>query len=120
MLAGNLGGVTSALLASSDAAAAAAAAARLDVLYPLRGATRCAPPGAPFEFTYPSSWLADYTVAERRAAAGQRQRALDPGAPLSGRRPRVVAEPDAAFGPPGSSGETNVSVIVAPIDDGFT
>jgi len=33
---------------------------------------------------------------------------------------RSVAEPVAAFGPPGSSGELNVSVIVAPIEESFT
>jgi len=30
-----------------------------------------------------------------------------------------VPEPSAAFGPPGSTGEENISVIVAPIRDGF-
>ena len=32
---------------------------------------------------------------------------------------RKVAEPAAAFGPAGSTGEQNISVIVAPIRDGF-
>lgn len=32
---------------------------------------------------------------------------------------RNVAEPVAAFGPPGSSGELNISTIVAPIAQGF-
>ena len=40
---------------------------------------------------------------------------------LSMHRPRRnVAEPVAAFGPPGSSGELNISTIVAPIQQGFT
>lgn len=34
------------------------------------------------------------------------------------RKRRVVAEPEAAFGPPGSSGEENISVVVAPIQSG--
>ena len=32
---------------------------------------------------------------------------------------KSVAEPEAAFGPAGSSGEENVSVVVAPIQTGF-
>jgi len=32
---------------------------------------------------------------------------------------RTVAEPTAAFGPPGSTGEENISVIAAPIAPGF-
>lgn len=31
-----------------------------------------------------------------------------------------MAEPVAAFGPPGSTGELNISTIVAPIQQGFT
>ena len=36
------------------------------------------------------------------------------------RQRRTVAEPEAAYGPPGSTGEENVSVVVAPIQPGFT
>lgn len=32
---------------------------------------------------------------------------------------KAVAEPEAAYGPPGSSGEENISVVVAPIQTGF-
>lgn len=35
------------------------------------------------------------------------------------RQKRTVAEPEAAYGPPGSSGEENISVVVAPIQPGF-
>ena len=35
------------------------------------------------------------------------------------RQRRSVAEPEAAYGPPGSSGEENISVVVAPIQTGF-
>ena len=35
------------------------------------------------------------------------------------RSTRGVAEPETAFGPPGSSGEENISVVVAPIQAGF-
>ena len=33
---------------------------------------------------------------------------------------RQIAEPIAAFGPAGSTGELNISVIVAPIQEGFS
>ena len=35
------------------------------------------------------------------------------------RQKRTVAEPEAAYGPPGSTGEENISVVVAPIQPGF-
>ena len=38
---------------------------------------------------------------------------------IDGRPRRSVAEPEAAYGPPGSSGEENISVVVAPIQTGF-
>ena len=37
---------------------------------------------------------------------------------LQHRQRRVIAEPEAAYGPPGSSGEENISVVVAPIQPG--
>ena len=126
IIGGNLGGVTSALLSSTDGAAAAARAAQLDVILPVRGSKRCAPLGAGYEFTYPAAWLADRTVAERRAAAGERARSLDPppltgeGAAAAGPVGRAPPLPDSAFGPPDTAGETNVSVVVAPIMAGFT
>lgn len=70
------------------------------------------------EFVYPDSWLGDQTLLYR--AAGKAERALDPP-PLSGGgggQRSNVNEPAVAFGPPGSTGELNVSVIVSqvPID----
>lgn len=35
------------------------------------------------------------------------------------RQKRTVAEPEAAYGPPGSTGEENISVVAAPIQPGF-
>ena len=35
------------------------------------------------------------------------------------RSKKAVAEPEAAYGPPGSTGEENISVVVAPIQTGF-
>ena len=75
ILAGNFGGATSLLLSSTDAAAALARSLRLDVLFPVRGAKRAlAPDGGGYEFVYPRSWLADQTVARRRAVAAELSR----------------------------------------------
>ncbi|GIL59151.1 hypothetical protein Vafri_14071 [Volvox africanus] len=58
-----------------------------------------------------------------RGGSGGSNGAVDGGAALAGTRQRPVvsvAEPVAAFGPPGTTGEENVSVIVAPIAPGFS
>ncbi|GLI62450.1 hypothetical protein VaNZ11_005080 [Volvox africanus] len=58
-----------------------------------------------------------------RGGSGGSSSALDGGAALAGTRQQPVvsvAEPVAAFGPPGTTGEENVSIIVAPIAPGFT
>ena len=132
VLAGNFGGATSLLLSSTDAAAALARSLRLDVLFPVRGFKRAlAPDGGGYEFVYPRAWLADQTVARRRAVAAELSRPLIDGplpsaAALEARRRRASSSraappgPEVAFGPAGSSGETNVSVIVAPIEPGFS
>ena len=132
VLAGNFGGATSLLLSSTDAAAALARSLRLDVLFPVRGYKRAlAPDGGGYEFVYPRAWLADQTVARRRAVAAELSRPLLDGpqpsaAALEARRRRASSSraappgPEVAFGPAGSSGETNVSVIVAPIEPGFS
>ena len=96
------------------------------VLLLVQGCKRCYDPENGYTFVYPANWLADQTLYRRYAQRIEAQSALDPP-PLGGgggRRPRrnpgEVAEPSAAYGPPGSTGEENLSVIVAPIRDGFT
>lgn len=89
---------------------------------------RCLPPShaaplAPgYTFLYPAQWLADQTLYRRYAERIERQAALDPPSLRGGRTRRAGggAEPTAAFGPAGSTGEENISVVVAPIRDGFT
>ncbi|KAF8072575.1 poc1a [Scenedesmus sp. PABB004] len=117
-LGGNLGGVTSWLLGLDGGRLAARLHA--DVLVPVRGFKRCLDAANGFEFVYPAAWLADQTLLYRAAQRAEAARSLDPQ-PLRrpARRAREVVEPVAAFGPPGSSGEENVSVIVAPIYAGF-
>ena len=132
ILAGNFGGATSFLLSSSDAATTLARSLKLDVLFPIRGFKRAlAPDGGGYEFIYPRDWLFDQTIARKRAVASDLSRPILEGpfpseAAMEARRRRARAAPAAppgpevAFGPAGSRGETNVSVIVAPIEPGFS
>lgn len=73
------------------------------------------------EFVYPADWLADQTLYRRRAERLEKQRPLD--LPPVGQLPRpkrTKYDPSAAFGPPRSTGEDNISVIAAPITPDFT
>jgi hypothetical protein len=127
-LVGNLGGLTSGLLGLDGGAAAGRL--RLDALFPVNGFRRAVDRQNGFEFLYPAAWLADQRLFRRYAERVEREAALDPP-PLRGGRagggraapPRRngggAPEPAAAYGPAGSTGEDNVSVIVAPIRDGF-
>ncbi|KAJ4802149.1 Photosystem II reaction center PsbP family protein [Rhynchospora pubera] len=115
----NFGGVTSFLLGLSPNTGRAL---RLDVLYPVSGFTRCFDLASAFEFVYPASWVGDQTLLYREAFKSESQRSLDPP-PLidASKRPtRNFSEPIAAFGPPGSNGELNVSVIVSPVPLDFS
>jgi len=68
------------------------------------------------EFMYPETWVADQTIFYRAVEKAELERSLDPPPLNSGtRRKRNVNEPVIAFGPPGSTGELNVSVIVSPV-----
>ena len=93
-----------------------ARANRLDALYPVDGFTRCYAPRAGYEFIVPMTWLVDQTQASRNARRGVES--LDPPALRAGRA-REVNEPDAAYGPRGSSGEENASVITSAVPRGF-
>uniref|UniRef100_A0A0F7H127 Photosystem II reaction center PsbP family protein n=1 Tax=Erodium texanum TaxID=28960 RepID=A0A0F7H127_EROTE len=116
----NFAGVTSFLLGFSPRTGRDL---KLDVLYPIGGYSRCIDPNEGFEFIYPVNWVGDQTLLYRAAGKAESQRSLDPP-PLTGSRSvdrrRNVNEPVVAFGPPGSSGELNVSVIVSPISRDFS
>lgn len=117
-LGGNLGGVTSSILALDGGKAAGVL--RLDVLLPVNGLKRCVDYTHGYEFVYPSSWLADQTILYRATERAEASRGLDPPPARPAQRPSPnVVEPVAAFGPPGTSGEQNISVVVAPIMGGF-
>ena len=105
---GNLGGVTSAVLETQPAAARAL---RLDLLFPVGGYLRHVDTTNGFEFIHPEKWLADQTLARRQAQRLEAQSPLDPPS-LRAQRRRASAEPVVAFGPPGSSGEENMSCVV--------
>lgn len=111
-LGANFAGITSFLLGFSPDTGRNL---KLDVLYPVGGYSRCIDTTEGFEFIYPSNWVRDYTVFYRAVGKAEAKRALDPP-PLNINRPqRNVNEPVIAFGPPGSNGELNISVIVSPV-----
>ncbi|XP_008789940.1 psbP domain-containing protein 7, chloroplastic [Phoenix dactylifera] len=117
----NFGGVTSFLLGLFPDFGRGL---KLDVLYPVQGFTRCLAPNYGFEFIYPAGWVGDRTLLNRVVDKAEAQRTLDPP-PLSNGRPppqspRSLSEPVVAFGPPGSNGELNVSVIVSPVPRDFS
>ncbi|XP_058216400.1 psbP domain-containing protein 7, chloroplastic [Rhododendron vialii] len=94
---------------------------KLDVLYPIGGFSRYVQTNEGFEFIYPAGWVGDQMLLYR--AAGKLERSLDPvlsNNNVASNRSRDVNEPVVAFGPPGSSGELNVSVIVSPVPLDFS
>lgn len=115
----NFAGVTSFLLGFSPETGRNL---KLDVLYPIGGFNRYIQTNEGFEFIYPAAWVGDQTLLYR--ALGKLERSLDPPLPSNGvskeRRVRNVNEPVVAFGPPGSTGELNVSVIVSPVPLNFS
>ncbi|CAL8464210.1 g3745 [Coccomyxa elongata] len=116
VLVSNFGGSTSGLLSLDGGRLAGRL--KLDALYPVAGHKRCLDTQNGYEFLYPSRWLSDQRLYRRYAERVERQASLDPP-PAARRKGRSVAEPTAAYGPPGSTGEENLSVVVAPINGGF-
>ncbi|KAK1571490.1 hypothetical protein Q3G72_018101 [Acer saccharum] len=114
----NFGGITSFLIGLSPESGRNL---KLDVLYPIGGYSRCIDTNEGFEFVYPASWVGDQTLLYRAAKKKEFQRSLDPP-PLNKVKSKKlnINEPVVAFGPPGSSGELNVSVIVSPVPLDFS
>ncbi|KAJ6775473.1 hypothetical protein OIU79_018606 [Salix purpurea] len=118
----NFGGITSFLLGFWPESGRNV---KLDVLYPIGGYSRCIETNEGFEFIYPATWVGDQRLLYRAAEKTEYERSLDPP-PLSNgksgdrRRRKNVNEPVVAFGPPGSSGELNVSVIVSQVPPDFS
>ncbi|XP_030474519.1 psbP domain-containing protein 7, chloroplastic [Syzygium oleosum] len=91
---------------------------KLDVLYPIKGYSRCIDTNEGFEFIYPANWVGDQTLLYRAVGKAELERGLDP--PPLNRRRQNVNEPTVAFGPPGTNGELNVSVIVSKVPLNFS
>ncbi len=113
-LGGNFARVTEKVL---SAVPEFARARRLDVAYPVLGYSRCYEPARGYEYLVPMNYVVDQTMAARKATRGVR--ALDPPALSARARRREANEPDSAYGPMGSSGEENVSVIASVVPRGF-
>ena len=118
-LGGNLGGCTSFLLSTFDKTHIAQELG-IDALIPINGRKRFKDSRFGFELTYPSEWLQDYTIAERQQRRAEKRRAIDPPSLKAKQQDQSIEEPLVAIGPPGSTGEINLSVIAAPIFPGFT
>lgn len=117
-LVGNLGGMSSFLLSLDGGSLAAKS--RVDVLIPVNGYKRAYNNRTGYEFQFPSSWLVDQRLYRRAVEQAEVRRGLDPPSLRRQDVPeRRVAEPQVAYGPPGSTGEENVSIIAAPIQSGF-
>ncbi|KAF8387809.1 hypothetical protein HHK36_026467 [Tetracentron sinense] len=112
----NFAGITSFLLGFSPETGRNL---KLDVLYPVGGYSRCLETNEGFEFIYPANWVGDQTLLYRAAGKAESERSLDPP-PIGARRRQNSSEPVVAFGPPGSNGELNVSVIVSPVPLDFS
>eukprot|EP00850_Spirogloea_muscicola_P003346 SM000013S26515 [mRNA] locus=s13:790144:791770:+ [translate_table: standard] len=114
----NFLGVTSLVLSTNTALSRRL---KLDVLFPIAGFKRCLDGSLGFEFMYPERWVGDQRLLYRAAERAERERSLD--LPSIRKKEqgirRAAVEPVVAFGPPGSAGELNVSVVVAPVARGF-
>ncbi|KAK7820096.1 psbP domain-containing protein 7, chloroplastic [Quercus suber] len=116
----DFGGITSFLLGLSPESGRGL---KLDVLYPIKGYSRCIETNEGFEFIYPAKWVGDQTLLYRAVEKTEFERALDPppiSTAQSNNRRRSISEPVVAFGPPGTSGELNVSVIVSTVSKDFS
>jgi len=116
-LGANFLGVTSALLSLNPALSRAA---RVDVLYPVQGYKRCLETSRGFEFIYPAQWVGDQRLLYRAVERAERERSLDLPSLQQQQNRRRSIDPVVAFGPPGSNGELNVSIVVAPTLPSFT
>jgi len=72
-----------------------------------------------FEFRYPAVWVQDQAIFLANADRAYTQRVTDPNG-LLGTTPSRPRGPDVAFGPPGQTGEENLSVVIGPVQSGFT
>jgi len=112
-LGANFLGVTSGLLSLNEQFAREL---RLDAIYDVKGYRRDRNEEKGYEFLFPNEYLADQTIAQRNAL--RRAQSLDLPS-LSQQKKKNVGEPESAFGPMGTNGEENMSVIVQTSTKGF-
>ena len=112
-LGANFLGVTSGLLSLNEQFARDL---RLDAIYDVKGYRRDRNEEKGYEFLFPNEYLADQTIAQRNAL--RRAQSLDLPS-LSQQKKKNVGEPESAFGPMGTNGEENMSVIVQTSTKGF-
>jgi len=76
--------------------------------------------GGRTEFIYPAQWVGDQRLLYRAVERAERERSLDLPSLQQQQNRRRSIDPVVAFGPPGSNGELNVSIVVAPTLPSFT
>jgi len=83
---------------------------KLDAVYEVSGYRRDRNEEKGYEFLFPNEYLADQTIARRNAM--RKAQSLDLPSLRETKGQKNVGEPESAFGPMGTNGEENMSVIV--------
>ena len=103
----NFLGITSLVLRLNESLARAL---KLDTVYEVNGYRRDRNEEKGYEFLFPNEYLADQTIAQRNAM--RKAHSLDLPSLRDTKGQKNVGEPESAFGPMGTNGEENMSVIV--------
>ena len=90
---------------------------KLDAVYEVSGYRRDRNEEKGYEFLFPNEYLADQTIARRNAT--RKAQSLDLPSLRETKGQKNVGEPESAFGPMGTNGEENMSVIVQTSTKGF-
>ena len=90
---------------------------KLDAVYEVSGYRRDRNEEKGYEFLFPNEYLADQTIARRNAM--RKAQSLDLPSLRETKGQKNVGEPESAFGPMGTNGEENMSVIVQTSKKGF-
>lgn len=113
-LGANFMGMTSSILSESPMSLRTEySVVGLDQIYPISGFKKFTNQESKYEYLYPDAWLADQTVL----LANVRTREIPED--IKSRR-MTRSGPDSAFGPMGSDGRVNLSVIKSNIMPGFS
>ena len=113
-LGANFLGVTSLVLRANEPLARKL---KLDTVYEVSGYRRDRNEEKGYEFLFPNEYLADQTIAQRNAM--RKAQSLDLPSLRETKGQKNVGEPESAFGPMGTNGEENMSVIVQTSTKGF-